>query len=374
MRWPPTVKSACALATRRAALFFLALLLALTGFVRPAVGLGSTLKTSQYSQRRCTAPPFTIAAGAGSVELDYMLPTLIDGANIDFAYRASDANAGSPDVVQRRTVFLNGPPPRLTVFEVAARYRGQPFAAAAPAETTLRQAAAPRWYQTNIANALALTLFVLLLVGGYRVALGGYRKREKNLELLVAERTRALRDALSEVERMSLTDALTGVANRRHFEMRLAEAWEMAVSQKAPLSVVMIDIDYFKQFNDVAGHLAGDQCLHDVALALSESLRDTDFIARFGGEEFVVLLPGSDDNIVRAIASRLQRSIRGLGIEHPGRPPRGVVTVSAGFATARPGVIDSAEELVRRADDALYEAKAKGRDCLVFDRSIKAAG
>ena len=324
-------------------------------------------------QRLRTGPPFVIAAGSGSVELDYTLPSLIDGESVDFAYRVS-GSASWMDAGERRTAFLNGLPPRLTVFEVAARYRGQPLAEAAPVTTTVQLFVEPRWYQTYIANVIGLTLFALLLVGGYRVALGGYRKREKNLELLVAERTRALRDALSEVERMSLTDALTGVANRRHFEMRLAGAWEMAVSDKAPLSVVMIDIDYFKQFNDVAGHLAGDQCLHDVALALSESLRDTDFIARFGGEEFVVLLPGSDDNIVRAIASRLQRSIRGLGIEHPGRPPRGVVTVSAGFATASPGVIDSAEELVRRADDALYEAKAKGRDCLVFDRSIKAAG
>ncbi|MEM8983437.1 MAG: diguanylate cyclase [Pseudomonadota bacterium] len=307
-----------------------------------------------------------IPAGTSAIEIDYTVPRINDGDELEFRYRLQADGDRWQAAANRRTAFFNSLSPRRNVFEVEVTRRGESFGAGNPYSSSLELFVQPHWYQTYAAQVSALIGFLLLAILSYRFALAGYKHRETNLEKLVDERTRALVEALSEVRRMSQTDVLTGVANRRHFEERLGEEWERSVRERIPISVMMIDIDYFKQFNDVAGHQAGDQCLRDVANALSASLRDQDFMARYGGEEFAVLLTDSDAHGMALIGARLQESVGALNIPHPGRPPGTVVTVSAGFATAKPGVIDTAEELIRRADDALYTAKERGRDCLVL--------
>jgi len=162
------------------------------------------------------------------------------------------------------------------------------------------------------------------------------------------------------------SDGLTGVANRRRFDEVLDLEWRRASRTGAPISLAMLDLDYFKDFNDTNGHLAGDERLRQVAEALSRTVgRAGDLVARYGGEEFVVLLPGMPAVDAAALAERLRSGIEALGLTHNASPVSGVVTLSAGVATAQPEERTSPAALVAAADGALYRAKREGRNRVV---------
>ena len=161
---------------------------------------------------------------------------------------------------------------------------------------------------------------------------------------------------------LAMLDGLTGVANRRKFESGLASAWAHACRDSLPLSLVMIDVDFFKRYNDRYGHQEGDTCLRRVAMALSASLnRPYDMLARYGGEEFVCILPGADLDGALRIAQRLQNAVSELGIEHAASEIAGHVTISLGVASTIPASAQNPGALVLAADERLYEAKQKGR-------------
>ena len=158
-------------------------------------------------------------------------------------------------------------------------------------------------------------------------------------------------------------DGLTVVSNRRLFDDRLAMEWARAVREHSSLSVVLIDVDHFKRYNDHYGHLAGDDCLRRVAAALKAGLRrPADLLARYGGEEFVCLLPDTDAAGALALARQLGQQVRRLGIEHAASDAAPVVTVSLGACTQPGGVVGSSAALLREADAQLYAAKSGGRD------------
>jgi diguanylate cyclase (GGDEF)-like protein len=159
----------------------------------------------------------------------------------------------------------------------------------------------------------------------------------------------------------SARDGLTGVFNRAHFETVLREEWLRSVRARTPLSLILVDVDVFKGFNDRYGHPAGDECLRAVARSLSTSLRPLDMTARYGGEEFVVLLPATDHRGAAAVADALREAVAMLGIVHDGHP-EGRVTISVGVATLDPDMAVPAPALVAAADTALYRAKANGRN------------
>ncbi len=191
------------------------------------------------------------------------------------------------------------------------------------------------------------------------------RLQQRNLELeaLVEERTQALAQANQRLQLISNTDGLTGIANRRHFDQTLAHEWARAQRARTPLSLIMLDVDVFKHFNDHYGHLAGDKCLQTLALTLAQTggRREGDLVARFGGEEFVVLLPASDAQAAMDVAHQIQHAIQAMALPHEGAP-YGIVTVSFGVASAQPQRDQAPEELVRRADRAMYRAKQGGRN------------
>ena len=193
--------------------------------------------------------------------------------------------------------------------------------------------------------------------------MGQLRQRNRELETLVEERTHALAQLNHQLELLSNTDGLTGIANRRHFDDALAREWARAQRAAAPLALILLDVDVFKHFNDHYGHLAGDACLKSLALTLAQTggRRDGDVVARFGGEEFVVLLPGADAPAALEVAQHIQQAIQALALPHEGAP-WGIVTVSFGVATMAPEREQLAEELVRRADRAMYRAKQGGRN------------
>ena len=162
---------------------------------------------------------------------------------------------------------------------------------------------------------------------------------------------------------LSTTDSLTGLLNRRRFDVLFEEEWMRALRMKAPLSLVMIDIDHFKEFNDNYGHIAGDDCLVKVSIALSAAARrNADKVARIGGEEFAVLLPDTDEKGAHYVSERLRDAVGCLCIPHKGAKERGYVTVSVGVSTVVPEATRRSITLYEGADMALYHAKASGRD------------
>ena len=191
------------------------------------------------------------------------------------------------------------------------------------------------------------------------------RQAKEDLERQVAERTRELTDANCELQRLSLSDALTCIGNRRYLDEYLEREWRRTLREQTSLSVVMLDIDYFKLFNDTYGHIAGDDCLRRVAGILTATIqRTTDFATRYGGEEFVLVLPATDEPGALTVAEKIRCRVEALAIPHEKSPLAGVVTVSIGVAAAVPTRDSDVGLLLAAADRALYQAKTAGRNAV----------
>lgn len=187
--------------------------------------------------------------------------------------------------------------------------------------------------------------------------------RRKALEQESFEVTRLLDAAYQRLQHVSFLDGLTEIANRRRFDEFLDLEWRRALRAATPVSVIMIDIDFFKAYNDTYGHQSGDECLKRVASALNLSLnRPGDLAARYGGEEFVVVLAGTHRPGAVAVAEALRSRIELLGIAHTGSAASDRVTISLGVATVVPRRTLAPAALVAAADRALYEAKRGGRN------------
>ena len=187
--------------------------------------------------------------------------------------------------------------------------------------------------------------------------------------------TRKLDEANRELTRLSAVDGLTGIANRRSFDDALAKEWRRAARNQSPLALLLVDVDFFKQFNDNYGHQLGDECLKAVARTLDAQLRRPgDMVARFGGEEFVVLLPQTDEAGAERVGESLRDAIEQLGITHGHSQAADVVTVSIGVASAKPARDASGPDaLVDGADRALYGAKRQGRNRVCNSGEVTAA-
>lgn len=175
------------------------------------------------------------------------------------------------------------------------------------------------------------------------------------------------RDSLRrELEELSYKDPLTGVANRRMLDQILEQEWVDARRNCQPLSLVIIDIDYFKQYNDSFGHFKGDECLRQVASLLAVSAcRARDVVARFGGEEFVLVLPQTDAHAALTVAERCFAALQDANIPHPASPVSSQLTLSCGVATCLPHHQSSLDDFLEQADKALYKAKDGSRNCIV---------
>jgi two-component system, chemotaxis family, response regulator WspR len=191
------------------------------------------------------------------------------------------------------------------------------------------------------------------------------KAREKDL----MDVSRWLEEANSSLRRLSVLDPLTGLPNRRELDLALQLEWRRAARDRQPLSMLMIDIDSFKAFNDAYGHPRGDECLRLVAEAIAGALvRPADLVARYGGEEFAALLPATDEEGARTVAERMCEAVRSLDIPHRAAMSGGRVTLSVGVATATPAGIGAFTTLTEYADQALYVAKRNGRDRVELSR------
>ncbi|WP_071191425.1 diguanylate cyclase [Trichormus sp. NMC-1] len=178
----------------------------------------------------------------------------------------------------------------------------------------------------------------------------------------------ALQDANDQLVLLANLDALTQVANRRCFNNRLKEEWQKLAQEQQPLSLILLDLDAFKRYNDYYGHLAGDDCLFKISQTLYQFIRrqdinrPTDLVARYGGEEFTVLLPNTNLEGAIKVAARIQQAIHDLAIPHEQSNVKDIVTVSLGIASVVPTLEVQPDTLIAYADQALYNAKQQGRD------------
>ncbi len=196
--------------------------------------------------------------------------------------------------------------------------------------------------------------------------MGGVDFISKPLRIRVVQaRVRAhlsLKQQSDVLRSLALVDALTGVANRRHFDTALRAEWRRCIRAGQPMSLIFVDVDFFKRFNDHYGHPAGDACLKAIAQVLKRGLpRSNDLVARYGGEEFICILPGTALAGAESKARELERAIRDVGIAHSTSDVCGVVTVSLGVATAFPTRGADPAALLACADNQLYLAKQAGR-------------
>lgn len=180
------------------------------------------------------------------------------------------------------------------------------------------------------------------------------------------DRERELRRLNNKLEELSNRDGLTGVANRRWFDTTIVSEWRRSMRECQPLAVLVIDIDFFKRYNDSLGHLEGDNCLRKVADNIAASLRrPADFLARFGGEEFIVILPNTDSSGAEQVAELIRTNMEKASIKHPDSDVCSHVTVSVGAASMTPRERTDSTMLVDEADKALYQAKKDGRNVVV---------
>jgi len=221
-----------------------------------------------------------------------------------------------------------------------------------PAEAWLHQTAGNRWIRTyerrmRDGGLVAIRLDVSELV-----------QHESELNELNAR----LAQLNNDLSILSRTDALTGLANRRAFDLGLAEEVSRATRHGVPLALLLVDIDHFKRYNDHYGHPAGDECLRRVAAALHEcAARPADLVARLGGEEFALLLPHQSSEGALALAERCVQAVDAAAIAHGSSPVAPFVTVSVGVAQLRSGASQDPAALLAAADAALYQAKQRGR-------------
>lgn len=197
-----------------------------------------------------------------------------------------------------------------------------------------------------------------------------YQVHFQTCELQIAQKQ--LEIANQELEKLANTDSLTQVANRRYFDQTLDGEWYRLLRENQPLSLLMLDVDYFKAYNDFYGHPQGDICLFRIAQILSQCAhRPADFVARYGGEEFGVVLPNTDVLGAIAVAENIHQGLKKLNLAHDASPLQPTLTVSIGIASLVPGLPHTPQDLVQRADLALYEAKHRGRNQYqIFDVDI----
>lgn len=239
------------------------------------------------------------------------------------------------------------------------------------AETLRSFVVLPPWYRTRFAIALWIVLAALLVAVIVRLRTTTLRRHAERLRMLVQERTEELQEANAHLERLSLLDDLTGIANRRYFQRALVEDWHSAHETGQPLALLLLDLDRFKQLNDQYGHPAGDAALVQVARYLSREIRRSgelgarvnDLVARIGGEEFAIVLTKTTEDDALRIGDRLRAGIEALPIVI-GTDRVVHVTASCGAASIVPQTAEGWNALMRDADRALYEAKADGRNCI----------
>lgn len=210
--------------------------------------------------------------------------------------------------------------------------------------------------QENLVKVVVIVIFVPIMISLVGTLKTFYNRKNKELE-----------QANRKLVKLLDVDPLTGIANRRFFDAVFANEFRNSAIRKMPISVAIIDIDFFKKYNDFYGHISGDSCLRKVAKALESAVqRSGGYVARYGGEEFVIILPNTDQNSAKTVCARILQTINDLAIPHEASSISPILTVSIGLATE--DFINNCDcmDLVKRADSALYTAKNNSRNRIEY--------
>jgi diguanylate cyclase (GGDEF)-like protein len=305
------------------------------------------------------APP-SVPVGKGELEIRYSGISLVAPEKIQFRYMLEPYETSWVEAGARREAFYTNLPPGAYRFRLMASNEDGVFST--PAVLFSIRLTPPFW-RTPLFYLLAVLLAAILGAGLFLLSVGNIRRQAARLSRLVEERTCQLAEANERLELLSVVDSLTGVHNRRKLDEFLDQEWKRGIRSGRPLSLLIVDADRFKSFNDDYGHQAGDAVLRAVAGVLKANLkRPSDLVARFGGDEFVVVMEGTDSEgalmMAETLRSRIESQCRAsceAGI------PRDV-TVSIGVSTALPTIEGRFEDLLRSADEALLQAKREGRN------------
>jgi len=209
-----------------------------------------------------------------------------------------------------------------------------------------------------------LEFYELKKLGEYANTMVNNRLKQ---EKIITAYTKSLLEANKKLRNIANIDAMTGIANRRFFDNTMHKEWFRCLRTSKTISVALLDVDFFKQYNDIYGHPAGDECLRKIAAAMSVSARRPyDLVARYGGEEFIILFPETDRDGAITVAKKISENINAFNILHT-MNPGGKVTFSMGIATAMPSSVEKPGSLLKKADEMLYKAKRNGRNRVCID-------
>ncbi len=281
-----------------------------------------------------------------------------------YAYRLGGVNSKWIDLGTKREITLFNLNPGEYQLEVIAsnsdkiwNRQGRLF---------LIEVTPPLWMTTTFRVIIGLILMVVVLFI-YNARIRIVRRQNRRLQELVDARTGELKRANEELEKLAQLDSLTQLPNRRSFFERADRLFSMAEREKYPVAIIMVDVDYFKRYNDSYGHQAGDECLVEMGSVLRKSVkRSGDIVARYGGEEFIVLLYNTEKEGALKVAGRIRKRLHKKDIGFDKSEISDRVTVSQGIAVMVPDEKFNSDIAILAADTALYQAKASGRNCVFF--------
>jgi diguanylate cyclase (GGDEF)-like protein len=320
---------------------------------------------------RPTQEKVVFSPGMKKFEFHYTALSFLRPEKVCFKYRLEGYDEEWVDAGARRTAYYTSLPPGEYTFRVIACNNDGKWNSDGASFHFYRKS---YFYQTIWFYLLCAIAIATVGIGFYTERFRKLKKREEELEALVAKRTRQLKIAnrkLSEtnleLKKLASLDGLTGIYNSRWFGEFLELEWKRATRLRKPITIILIDVDFFKLYNDTYGHQAGDECLKRIAQKLKmDCRRPGDVVARYGGEEFIVLLSDTPSNEAAAVAERLWKGIFDLKIPHKTSSVEKYVTISLGCATGVPRPGDDPLWLVKTADGALYQSKRDGRNCITF--------
>ncbi|NRR29107.1 diguanylate cyclase [Oxalobacteraceae bacterium] len=308
-----------------------------------------------------TAPTsLTLSAQASVFAIEFAALHYTEPAENRYAYQLQgfDRDWVETDAAHRSATYTNLNPGRYVFRIRAANHRG----VWNPEASTLAITITPPYWQSWWFRGLAGLLVVTLLLGAHWLRIRRVTRNQRQLEQLVTARTGELEESNRKLAALSTTDGLTGVGNRRGFDVALEAEWRRAARTGQTLALTLLDVDHFKKYNDHYGHVAGDACLRTVAeLITTHGRRTSDLVARYGGEEFALLAASTDAADAYGVAQAICAELAKLRLPHAGSP-FGIVTISIGVAVMVPTEDGSPDQLVQEADRAMYRAKQKGRN------------
>jgi diguanylate cyclase (GGDEF)-like protein len=325
---------------------------------RPRVASARVVRGAHQIEALALAAHPQVQLDGGSLEFEFAYPRF-DGVGVsEFQFSIDPLGANWSSWSNRASATLLALPAGDYALQLRARSRYGSPVQAEPFEFTV----VPRWYERAwvwpLAVFVAGSLLALALIQRQRNKVRRLRERNLELDELVHQRTRELESVNVQLRGLAESDGLTGIANRRHFDEAFALEMERAQVRGEALSLLLLDVDHFKQYNDSHGHQAGDDVLRTLAVVMRESVRPDTLVARYGGEEFAVVATHCDAAQARDIAARICARLA---------TRLGEVTLSIGIATRTGQTAEGPEILIARADAALYRAKHKGRNRIESD-------